>query len=239
MMAPRMDGRVAVITGVGRQGQVGEAVAAAFGSLGARVALLDRDATQVAARAAELTARGVSATAHGCDLTDAAAVAAAAAQVASAHPGGVHALICLAGGFAPGAPVADTLPDAWQWMFAINLTTAFHTTRAFLPQVRATRGAIVYFASAAALPGGTVAGMAAYSAAKTGVVTLMRAVAREERDHGVRANALAPTAIRTASNTAAMGADTSFVERETVADWVTLLSSDVSSAINGQVVKLG
>lgn len=239
MTVPRMDGRVAVITGVGRPGQVGEAVAGAFGSLGARCVLLDRTPGEVTARAAELEARGTTASAHACDLTDAIALDAVARRVADEAPDGVHALVCLAGGFAPGTPVADTAPDAWQRMFAINLTTAYLTTRAFIPLLRKTSGAIVYFASAAALPGGRVSGMAAYSAAKTGVVTLMRAVAAEERSHGVRANALAPTAIRTAANLATMDPDTAYVERETVADWVTMLCSEASGPINGQVVKLG
>jgi NAD(P)-dependent dehydrogenase (short-subunit alcohol dehydrogenase family) len=238
MNVPRMDGRVAVITGVGRPGQVGEAVAGAFGSLGARCVLLDRTPGEVAARAAELRARGATATAHACDLTDASALDAVVRQVTDDAPDGVHALVCLAGGFAAGS-IADTAPDAWQRMIAINLTTAYLTTRAFIPLLRKSRGAIVYFASAAALPGGKVSGMAAYSAAKTGVVTLMRAVAAEERSHGVRANALAPTAIRTAANLASMDADTVYVERETVADWVTMLCSEASGPVNGQVVKLG
>lgn len=239
MNVPRMEGRIVVITGVGRSGQVGEAVAGAFASLGARCVLLDRTPGDVAARAAELQARGATASAHACDLTDAAALNAVVQEVTATAPHGVHALVCLAGGFAPGSPIADTPPDAWQRMFAINLTTAYLTTRAFIPLLRKSRGAIVYFASAAALPGGKVSGMAAYSAAKTGVVTLMRAVAAEERSHGVRANALAPTAIRTAANLASMDADTVYVERETVADWVTMLCSDASGPVNGQVVKLG
>jgi NAD(P)-dependent dehydrogenase (short-subunit alcohol dehydrogenase family) len=232
------DPQVAVVTGVGKRGQVGESVAGAFAALGWHVVLLDRDAAQVAERAAELQARGLRATPYPCDLTDLTAVDDVARNVGAGSPGGVHALVCLAGGFAPGSPVSETSLESWHRLFAINLTTAFLTTRAFLPLVRLARGAIVYFASAAALPGGKVGGLAAYSAAKTGVVTLMRAVASEERSTGVRANALAPTSIRTASNVAAMG-EQAYVERETVADWVVLLCSNAGSAVNGQVVKLG
>ena len=239
MIPARMDGKVVVVTGVGRSGQVGESVAAAFAGLGAHCVLIDRDPAQVAERAAELQARGWAVSAHGCDLTVSDQVDAVAASVAAGSPTGVHALVCLAGGYAPGSPVADSAPDDWQRMFAINLTTAFLTTRAFLPLLRKAGGSVVYFASAAALPGGRVAKMAAYSAAKTGVVTLMRAVAGEEQEHGVRANALAPTSIRTATNVASMGADASYVERETVADWVVLLCSEASGAVNGQVIKLG
>src|SRR5205814_9558111 len=104
--------------------------------------------------------------------------------------------------------------DGWHRMITINLTTAYLVTRAFLPLVRAGRGSIVYFASEAALPGAKVANVGAYAAAKSGVVTLMRAVAQGERDKGVRANALAPASIRTAANLQAMGDDVRYVERE-------------------------
>ena len=76
------------------------------------------------------------------------------------------------------------------------------------------------------------------TAAKGGVVTLMRAVAAEEKSHGVRANALAPLAIRTAENLASMGSEHQYVERETIAAWVLWLSTR-ASAINGQVIRLG
>jgi NAD(P)-dependent dehydrogenase (short-subunit alcohol dehydrogenase family) len=81
--------------------------------------------------------------------------------------------------------------------------------------------------------------MAAYAAAKSGVLALMRAVAEEERATGVRANALAPTAIRTAANLDSMGENVRYVEREEVADAVLFLCSDGASAISGQVIRLG
>jgi NAD(P)-dependent dehydrogenase (short-subunit alcohol dehydrogenase family) len=81
--------------------------------------------------------------------------------------------------------------------------------------------------------------MAAYAAAKGGVITLMRAVAGEERASGVRANALAPQAIRTGTNISSMGQDQKYVERETVAAWVLWLSSKAAGPLNGQVIRLG
>ena len=123
-------------------------------------------------------------------------------------------------------------------MITINLTTAFVATRAFLPLVRRARGAMVYFASTAALPRASVSNMSAYAAAKGGVVTLMRAVAAEEKGNGVRANAVAPLAIRTAENLASMGEEHQYVERETVAAWVLWLSTR-AAAVNGQVIRLG
>jgi NAD(P)-dependent dehydrogenase (short-subunit alcohol dehydrogenase family) len=97
----------------------------------------------------------------------------------------------------------------------------------------------VYFASAAALPGSAVGGMAAYATAKSGVVALMRAVASDERAHHVRANAVAPTSIRTAENIKAMGEQTNYVTREAVASTVCWLCSADASAVTGQVIRLG
>ena len=82
--------------------------------------------------------------------------------------------------------------------------------------------------------------MSAYAVSKAGVITLMRAVAQEERDTGVRSNALAPTAVRTAANLESMGETTRYVEREEVANAVDFLCfSPASCAITGQVIQLG
>jgi len=226
-----------LITGVGREGQVGEAVARAFAEAGARLALVDRDAAQVEARAGALRAAGREAHAFACDLTDADAVEAMAARVREAA-GDVGALVCVAGGFAAGN-AADADAALWQRMLAINVTTAALATRAALPMLRRTRGAAVYFGSAAALPGATGAGMAAYAAAKSAVLALMRAVAADERVSGVRANAVAPTSIRTAANVEAMGDRADYVSREEVAATVLWLASDAARAVTGQAVRLG
>lgn len=229
-------GRSVVLTGVGREGQVGEAVAQAFAERGARVFLVDRTEANVRARAEALLARGLRAASLAADLTDAVAVAALAERVRDATAGRLHALVHLAGGFATSGPVADSDPAVWQRQFAINATTAYLTARAFLPVLRAVKGSIVFFASEAVLPGARAAERSAYVAAKGAVVSLMRAIAQEERVHGVRANAVAPTAIRTADNVAAMGADAPMVAREAVADVVLWLCSDASRAVSGQVI---
>jgi NAD(P)-dependent dehydrogenase (short-subunit alcohol dehydrogenase family) len=229
--------RVAVITGVGRAGQVGEALAQRFAAEGWALALLDRDAEQVEARGHDLASAGARCVAVPVDLTDEAAVITAADEVRQSLGPRVDALVCAAGGFAMSGPVADAPLSGLHQQLAISLFTAAAATRAFLPGLREARGGIAYFASAAALPGGRVAGMSAYAAAKAGVLALMRAVAQEEAQHGVRANAVAPTAIRTAANVAAMGADAAYVERETVAEAVWYLVT--SPAVSGQVLQLG
>ncbi|MEP7346261.1 MAG: SDR family NAD(P)-dependent oxidoreductase [Gemmatimonadaceae bacterium] len=232
-------GKVALLTGVGRKGQVGEAVADAFAASGARLIMIERQAETMNDRLDAMRAIGVEAFGHACDLTDATALSALVPKVAAQAPNGVHAMVHLAGGFASSGPIAESDPEVWHRQIAINLTTAYLTTRAFLPLVRAATGSIVYFASAAALPGGGVAELSAYAVAKTGVLTFMRAVAAEERTTGVRANALAPTSVRTATNIAGMGQDVRYVERETVARWVLYLTDPTSGPVSGQAFRLG
>jgi len=227
-----------LLTGAGREGQVGEAVASALAERGATLLLVDRSVDQARDRAMALTKNGLRAFSFGCDLADPSSVADLAAKVRRDHGDRLGALIHVAGGFAMSGPLAESDVDVWQRMIGINLTTAFLVTRAFLPFVRLAQGAIVYFASEAALPGGKVANISAYAVAKSGVLTLMRAVAQEERDTGVRANALAPTSIRTATNIAAMGEKVLYVERDDVAAAVAYLCSDEASAITGQVIAL-
>ena len=235
-------GKLIVITGVGRAGQVGEAVALAFAQRGATLALLDVQPAEVEARASWLTEQGFKATAHVANLADADAAKVAADQVKqltqTQFGGQVHAVVCAAGGFGITGPVSDADPAAWSKQFVINLETAFCATRAFLPAVRAAQGSFVYFGSVVALPGGVPKGMAAYAAAKSGVLTLMRAVAAEEKPYGVRANAVAPTAVRTAANIADMGDKTDYVDRESVADVITFLASPLARNVTGQVITL-
>jgi NAD(P)-dependent dehydrogenase (short-subunit alcohol dehydrogenase family) len=233
-----LSGRSVVLTGVGREGQVGEAVAHAFAERGARVYLVDRMEAEARARSDALDAAGLRAAALSADLSDPAAVEALAGRVREATSGRVHALVHLAGGFAASGPVAESDPAAWTRQLTINFTTAYLTARAFLPLLRATKGAMVFFGSEAALPGARVEGIAAYAAAKGAVLTLVQAIAQEERDNGVRANALAPAAIRTAANIAEMGADAAYVTREAVADVAVWLCSDAARAVTGQVVRV-
>jgi NAD(P)-dependent dehydrogenase (short-subunit alcohol dehydrogenase family) len=201
--------------------------------------LIDRTGVEAEARAKEIRDLGHRALALGADLTNPSQLDAVARAVTSEF-GGVDALVNIAGGFGMSGKVSDSDPGAWSRLVDIGLTTAYLTTRAFLPLVRQRRGAIVFFAAAAALPGGRIAEMSAYAVSKAGVITLMRAVAQEERETGVRSNALAPTAIRTAANMESMSASTRYVEREEVADAVRFLCfSPAARSITGQVIQLG
>lgn len=230
------EGRNVVLTGVGRPGQVGEAVALAFAERGARLVLVDRKEDEVRARTETLVARGHQASSYAADLTDAAVVASLADAVRATSGGQVHAVVHVAGGFSMSGSVAESDPDEWTRLFAINATTAYLVARTFIPLLRATRGSLTCFASEAVLPGAPAKNRVAYVAAKSAVVALVHAVAEEERANGVRANAVAPSTIRTAANVAAMGEDTAMVSREAVAKVVCWLSSGAARTVTGQLI---
>jgi len=236
--ANRFDGKSVVVTGVGRAGQVGEVVARVFAQRGAAVAIIDRDGVGAESLASAMRAERLAVDAYGCDLTDAVATAGVFARISSSSGGRIDALANVAGGFAPSGAVADSDPAVFRGQLAINLESAYGATRACIPLMRASGGAIVFMSAASVLPRGKVAGMAGYAASKAGVLALMRAVAQEERTNGIRANALAPTAIRTGTNLDAMGSGFAYVERESVAEVIAFLCSREAGNITGQVIEL-
>ena len=229
---------ISLITGVGSKGQVGEVVAATLAARGDTVLLVSRDAAAVADRAQELAARGLKAHGYGCDLADADETAALAERIRAAHGDRLDALVNLAGGWGSSGPIARSDPRDFDRIMTMNLTTAYLATRAFLPMLARARGSVVFFASEIVFDGARTSGSVAYAAAKAGVVALMRSVADEGRELGVRANALAPAAIRTGTNEAGMGAAARYVEREEVAAAVAFLTSPESSSISSQVIRL-
>jgi NAD(P)-dependent dehydrogenase (short-subunit alcohol dehydrogenase family) len=244
MAARRFDGARVVLTGVGREGQVGEAIAAAFAAEGASLILLDRDKGAVEARAAALVASGATVTAVACDLSDADQVAQAAARIAADSPasgdrpaGRIDALVHIAGGFAMSGAMGESDPKVLDRMLQSNLMTAYFASRAFVPLVR-DGGSVVYFASANVLPGAPSARMSGYISAKSAVVGLMRSVADEGRARHLRANAVAPISVRTADNIRDMGSAVRYIEREAVADAVVFLCSSASRAVTGQILRL-
>ena len=229
---------LALITGVGAKGQVGEAVAAAFLERGDTVVIVSRSADEVRERQEELSRLG-KVFGYPCDLSKPDDVARLATRVRDGHGDRLDALVNLAGGFGSTGPLAKSDPATVARMMDINFTTAFLATRAFMPMVQASQGSIVYFASEAVLEGSRTKGVAGYVAAKSAVVALMRSTADEGRASGTRANALAPAAIRTATNEKSMPSKTRYVEREEVAEAVLFLCSAAGSGTTGQLIRLG
>lgn len=174
----------ALVTGASRG--IGLAIARALADQGARVTLAARD--PVALQEAQL-AVGRGAHALAIDITDGEAVQRAFAD-AVRRSGGIDILINNAGQ-AGSAPFVKTDAELWQRMIDTNLSGTFHCIQAALPHMLAQGwGRIVNVASTAGLTGYRY--VAAYCAAKHGVVGLTRALALELAAKGVTVNAVCP-----------------------------------------------
>jgi NAD(P)-dependent dehydrogenase (short-subunit alcohol dehydrogenase family) len=231
---PDFRGKTVLVTGVGRVGQVGHAVAAAFGRAGASLVIVDRDAGMLEERVKELAAQGVTVRGSAGDLT-VPGTASRAVAVATEQLGGLDALVNVAGGFDYGA-IVDVTPETFERELAINVKTAFYTSQAAVPALVARGGgAIVNFASLTVLK--PEARMAPYIAAKSAVAGLTRAMASELADSGIRVNAVAPGTMRTADNLAHMkDAKLRWVELADLVSAVLFLAGDEAKGISGEVV---
>lgn len=172
------------------------------------------------------------------DLTDPESVAALFARVEEEHAR-VDLLCNLVGGFA-AADVVDTDPATWNRMWGLNATAPYLAIRAALPLLRrGGSGRIVNVAAAAAL-GGAVAGMSAYLAAKSAVVSLTKNLAKELEGDGITVNAVAPTIIDTPANRAATpDADRSgWLAPTEVAGVIRFLAGPDAAVVSGNVLTL-
>lgn len=180
MTAPRLDGRVALVTG-GMSG-IGAAVAARLRAEGAAVLVADL------AEGAPLAV----------DVADAASVAAMLDAVRDAH-GRLDAVVHCAG-IGRDIPFLDTTAEAFDRIMAVNLRGTFLVGQACArlmasPARGAAGGSIVNIASVAGMRGNI--GRAAYGASKAGVINLSQVMAIELAAHGIRVNVIAPGPVDT------------------------------------------
>ena len=182
-----LHGKACAVTGAG--GGIGRAIALGLARAGGRVALLDRDEAGTAETLRHIQDAGAEAIAVPCDVSDPAAVTAAAAA-AQRQLGPCGVLVNNAGLLRPG-PLA-TLPVAeWNLLLSVNLTGYFLCAQAFGAQMRAAGGgAIVHVASIAGSHATGFGG--AYSVAKAGIVMLSRQIATEWGGDGIRSNVVSP-----------------------------------------------
>jgi NAD(P)-dependent dehydrogenase (short-subunit alcohol dehydrogenase family) len=227
--------KVVLVTGVGRAGQIGNAVALAFGKAGARIVACDRNAVGVAHRVREFAAQGVEARPCAGDLTDP-NVAALAVEVALKHFGRLDVVVNVAGGLTTYGPIADITVGGLDQEIAINLKTTVLVSQAAIDALTRTRGCIVNFSSIAYFE--PQAPMAVYSAAKAAVAGFTQSLALELRERGIRVNAVAPAMVRTVDNVAAVGdGDARYVEMQAITDGVMSLAS-ADSSTTGEILPI-
>ena len=173
-----MNGGIAVVTGAA--GGIGSAICRRMAAGGYRVAATDLDVDQCQALARELNG-----SAHALDVTDAAASGALAAEL------GEVAVVVNNAGWDRFMPFLETTPELWEKLLRINLFGQIAVAHAFARgMAERGHGVIVNVSSDAGKVGST--GETVYAAAKGGVITFTRSLARELARHGVRVNCVCP-----------------------------------------------
>jgi NAD(P)-dependent dehydrogenase (short-subunit alcohol dehydrogenase family) len=226
---PELSDRVVVITGA--SGNLGRAISARLERAGATRVLLDRSQAAVSA---DTTSKRVLAIGS-LDLTDRRAVS-AALELAVAQFGKIDALVATVGAFEGGQPAHEQEWDLWERMLAANLQTTVVACQAVIPHLLERGGRIVTVGGRPGFAG--VAGLSAYSAAKSAVMRLTESLAQELRDKGITANCVVPSVIDTPQNRAAMpNADFSrWVPPEDIAEAILLLLSEAGRSISGAMI---
>ena len=250
----RFAGQVTLVTGAGSG--IGRATARRLAAEGAVVACLDIAEEAVAAVVAEIAAAGASAPewapagrglAIRCDVTDEGSVA-GAVERAVEELGPISA-VCNVAGIGRFAHTVDQTLEGWNQILAVNLTGTFLVTRATLPVLLEHGGSITNVVSTAGVMGQAYA--AAYSASKGGVGMMIKALAVEYVDRGVRINGVAPGGVDTPlvwEFGFPEGADPKQMERmmtpmgfctpSEVASAIAFLASDEAGYISGSILSV-
>ena len=247
----RLKGKTALITGASRN--IGRAIALAFAAEGADLVLNTRvNREELDAVADECRKAGVRAVPALADISAAAAVEAMVTQ-GLAELGAIDVLVCNAA-IRPHKAVTETSLEDWHHVLAVNLHSAFYLARAIVPAMKERgRGSIIAVGGQSSLTGRP--NTAAVTAAKTGVLGLVRALAAELGPFGIRANMVVPGFIDTERRYAEWypefrqappGAPEQLKQiplgrlgrPEDIADACVFLASDASSYITGDTIRV-
>jgi len=238
--------KVAIVTGGARD--IGRAVSIKLACLGAAVAVNYFDNPEDAEETVKtIDASGGRAVAIQGDVTKPADVQRLVAETQKAFGSAIHILVNVAGGLVGRKKIDDMDESFWDAVITLNLKTVFLVTKAVLPHLT-DGGVIVNFSSQAARDGGGF-GAIAYSAAKGGVMTFTRGLAKELGARKIRVNAVAPGMINTTFHNTftkpevrqKVAASTPLGregEAPEIAELVAYLVSDASSFVNGAVIDI-
>lgn len=241
----RVEGKVALITGVAKRDSIGFATARVFAQEGAMLAIVDI-AEAVHECAELLRGEGFTVSSHTADLIRMDQVTRVVDEVLTCY-GRIDVLVNNAGMVIYGqeedfTAFQDLSEEAWDFGIAINLKTQFNVTRCVVPHMIAQKyGRIVTVSS---VTGPVVANPdeSAYCAAKAGVLGMTRGLALDVAKHGITANAVGPGWVATGSQ--AEGEDVGGLNTplgrsaypEEVARVICFLGSDDASYMTGQLV---
>ena len=239
---PALDGKIAIITGA--SSGIGAAAARLFAREGARLVLTARRGRELAEVAAQIKAAGGEAVVMVGDVRDE-ALARSLVETAEARFGGLDIAFNNAGATGAMGPVPQIASADWAETLDTNLTSAFLGAKYQIPALAARGGGSIIFTST--FVGHTVGfpGMAAYAAAKAGLIGLTQVIAAEFGAQGVRANALLPggtdtPAGRTVADTpealafiASLHALKRMAQPEEIAQAALFLASEASSFMTG------
>lgn len=235
-----LNGKVILITGGGRG--IGLVTAERFAAEGAKVMLADRDGEALTQAEGRLPgSRSVVA-----DLTAEGTADSVIAATLDAF-GRIDVLVNNAGISEP-APIAQTTPESWRRVMAVNLDAVYLLSRVAMPWLAETKGTIISLASFAGKRGTLFGDNRSYSTSKAGVIGFTRSLAIEAAKVGVRVNAVAPGPVATdlikALTPEQLKRVTDFVplnrmaEPLEIADLILLLASPRASYITGEVVNI-
>jgi len=193
-------GRVALVTGASHG--IGRAIGVELSRRGAMVwatDILTADLEETAGGCAE--AGGVCRT-HPLDVTNSAEVNALVRQI-EAQDGAIDILVNVAGGVLgqAGKPLEEVTDHDWNAILDVNLTGAFHCSRAVAPGMKGRRYGRIVNISSGAGRSTSLTGIQAYTSAKAGQIGLTRQLARELGAWGITVNNIAPGFIRSNPST--------------------------------------
>ncbi|MEZ4864618.1 MAG: SDR family oxidoreductase [Caldilineaceae bacterium] len=189
----QLDGKTALITGGGTG--IGRAIAIAYAQAGAQVVITGRRAAKLE-ETQRLAGNPSTLHAYAADVADRAQVTALVAY-ANQQLGQIDIVVNNAGVNVLERRMAQLKPEAWDYMLQVNTSGVFNVIHAVLPQMRERRdGLLITVSSLAGVRASVLAG-AGYSASKHAVNALMKVIALEEKDNGIRATIIDPGEVHT------------------------------------------